>query len=101
MGIWWPAADSAKLRTAAQAWREMAHALDAVDAATQPAVLNLLADNPGPAMDAFAAYWQKWSGAKGYLPTCSQARNAIQNPLADHAQTRVDAPRQDRVTCIL
>src|SRR5260370_10240498 len=91
MGIWWPAADSAKLRTAAQAWREMAHALDAVDAATQPAVLNLLADNRGPAMDAFAAYWQKWSGAKGSLPTCSQAWNAMAKVLDDYAQAVDDA----------
>jgi len=91
MGIWWPAADSAKLRTAAQAWREMAHALDSVDAATQPAVLNLLADNQGPAMDAFAAYWQKWSGAKGYLPTCSQACNAMAKALDEYAQAVDDA----------
>jgi hypothetical protein len=91
VGIWWPAADSAKLRTAAQAWREMAHTLDAVDAATQPAVLNLLADNQGPAMDAFAAYWQKWSGAKGYLPTCSQACNAMAKALDEYAQAVDDA----------
>ena len=92
MGIWWPAADSAKLRTAAQAWREMARALDAVEAAAQPAVLNLLADNQGPAMDAFAAHWQKWSGANGYLPTCSQACYAMAKALDDYAQA-VDTAR--------
>jgi hypothetical protein len=91
MGIWWPAADSDKLRTAAQAWREMARALDAVEAAAQPAVLNLLADNQGPAMDAFAAYWQRWSGGSGYLPTCSQACNAMAKALDEYAQAVDDA----------
>lgn len=92
MGIWWPAADSAKLRTAAQAWRDMARALDAVDGATQAAVLNLLAENQGPAMDAFAAYWQKWSGGSGYLPTCSQACTAMGKALDEYAQA-VDIAR--------
>jgi hypothetical protein len=92
MGIWWPAADSAKLRTAAQAWREMAQALDVVQVATQPAVLNLLADNRGPAMDAFAAYWQKWSGVDGFLPTCSQACYAMAKALDEYAQA-VDTAR--------
>jgi len=92
MGIWWPAADSAKLRTAAQAWREMAHALDAVDASSQAAVMNVLADNQGPAMDAFAAYWQKWSGGNGYLPTCSQACTSMAKALDDYAQA-VDTAR--------
>jgi hypothetical protein len=86
MGIWWPAADSTKLRVAAQAWRDMARALDAVDGASQSAVMNLLADNQGPAMDAFAAYWQKWSGGSGYLPTCSEACTAMGKALDDYAQ---------------
>jgi hypothetical protein len=92
MGIWWPAADSAKLRTAAQAWRDMARALDAVDSASQAAVLNVLADNQGPAMDAFAAYWQKWHGGTGYLPTCSQACISMGKALDDYAQA-VDTAR--------
>src|SRR5258708_16029687 len=91
MGIWWPAADSAKLRVAAQAWREMARAIDGVDSATQSAVLNVLADNQGPAMDAFGAYWQKWSGGTGYLPTCSQACTAMGKALDDYAQAVDDA----------
>ena len=92
MGIWWPAADSARLRAAAQAWRDMARALDAVDGASQSAVLNLLADNQGPAMDAFGTYWQKWSGSSGYLPTCSQACTAMGKALDDYAQA-VDTAR--------
>lgn len=91
MGIWWPAADSAKLRTAAHAWREMARAIDAVHSASQSAVLNALAENEGPAMDAFAAYWQKWSGGSGYLPTCSQACIAMGKALDDYAHAVDDA----------
>ena len=92
MGIWWPAADSAKLRIAAHAWRDMAHALDGVEAASQAAVMNLLADNQGPAMEAFATYWQKWSGSSGYVPTCSQACTAMGKALDDYAQA-VDTAR--------
>ncbi len=92
MGIWWPAADSAKLRTAAQAWREMARALDAVDASSQSAVLNMLADNQGPAIDAFTAYWGKWSGGSRYLQTCSQACTAMARALDEYAQA-VDTAR--------
>jgi hypothetical protein len=91
MGIWWPAADSAKLRVAAQAWREMAHAIDGVDAASQAAVLNVLADNQGPATDAFGTYWQKWTGGTGYLPTCSHACTAMGKALDDYAQAVDDA----------
>jgi SCP1.201-like deaminase len=91
MGIWWPAADSAKLHIAAQAWRDMARALDAIDGAAQTAVMNLLAENQGPAMDAFAAYWQKWSGGNGYLPTCSQACTAMARALDEYAQAVDDA----------
>jgi hypothetical protein len=91
MGIWWPAADSARLRAAASAWRDMARAIEAVESASQPAVLNLLADNQGPAMDAFAAYWQKWSGRTGYLPTCSEACTSMAKALDEYAQAADDA----------
>jgi HNH/Endo VII superfamily toxin with a SHH signature len=91
-GIWWPAADSAKLHAAAQAWRDMAHALDGIQAAGQSAALSALADNQGPAMDAFAAYWQKWSSSAGYLTSASQACLAMADALERYAQA-VDLAR--------
>jgi hypothetical protein len=94
IGIWWPAADSAKLRAAAQAWLEMARALDRVRDASRPAVLSLLADNQGPAMDAFAAYWQNWSGGNGYLAECSQACTAMAAALESYAGAVDDARRR-------
>jgi hypothetical protein len=93
-GIWWPAADSAKLRAAARAWRDMAHALNAVQTATQAAAVNLAADNEGPALAAFADYWQKWSGANGYLPTCSDACLAMAHALDQYAKAVDDARQQ-------
>jgi hypothetical protein len=92
MGIWWPAADSAKLRSAARAWREMALAIDSVDASTQSAVLNVLADNQGAAMAGFDTHWQKWSAGNGYLPTCSHACTAMAKALDEYAQA-VDTAR--------
>lgn len=93
-GIWWPAADSAKLHAAAHAWRDMAHALDGVQAAGQSAALSALADNQGPALDAFAAYWQKWSGSAGYLTSASQACIAMADALDRYAQAVDEARRK-------
>ncbi|TMD89974.1 MAG: hypothetical protein E6I73_09290 [Chloroflexi bacterium] len=92
-GIWWPAADSEKLRAAARAWRDMAHALERVQIASQSAALNVAADNDGRAMAAFGAYWQKWTGANGYLPSCSQACLAMADALDQYAKA-VDEARQ-------
>jgi len=93
-GIWWPAADSAKLRAAAHAWRDMAHALDGVQAAGQSAALSALADNSGPAIDAFAAYWQKWSGSAGYLQSASRACIAMAGALERYANAVDEARRK-------
>jgi uncharacterized protein YukE len=93
IGIWWPAADSGKLRAAAHAWRDMAGAIDAVQSATQPTVLSLLAENQGPAMDAFASYWQNWSGDSGYMAACAQACREMAGALDRYAQA-VDDARQ-------
>jgi hypothetical protein len=92
-GIWWPAADSGKLRAAAGAWRDMARALDGVQTASQSAALNVVADNDGQAMAAFGDYWQKWSGANGYLPSSSQACLAMADALDKYAKA-VDEARQ-------
>lgn len=92
-GIWWPAADSGKLRAAAHAWRDMASAIDAVQSATEPTALSLLADNQGPAMDAFGAYWQNWSGDSGYMASCSKACREMATALDKYAQA-VDDARQ-------
>src|SRR5437899_8969046 len=85
-GIWWPAADSDRLRAAAEAWRDMARALDSVQTASQSAALNVAADNDEQAITAFKTYWQRWSGANGYLPSSSQACLTITNALNKFAK---------------
>jgi hypothetical protein len=90
-GIWWPAADSAKLRSAAQAWREMAAALDEVHAATRSAAWSVQADSQGPAIDAFEIYWQKWSASDGFLPAASEGCIAMAKALEKYAQAVDDA----------
>jgi hypothetical protein len=68
--------------------------LDGVHGAGQSAAINVLAENQGPAVDAFAAYWQKWSASgTGYLPACSQACIAMADAL-DRYATAVDAARR-------
>jgi hypothetical protein len=93
-GIWWPAADSAKLRAAAHVWRDTAHALEAIHAASQSAAQSVVADNQGLAIDAFAAYWQKWSADNGYLPECARACVAMADGLDRYAQAVDDARRR-------
>ena len=90
-GIWWPAADSARLRAAAHAWREMAAALSDVQAATQASALSVQADNQGKAIDAFETYWQKWAGTGGYLPSATEACLAMAKALEQYAQAVDDA----------
>lgn len=90
-GIWWPAADSARLRAAAHAWRETAAALNDVQAATRASALTVQADNQGKAIDAFEAYWQKWAGTGGYLPSASEACLAMARALEQYAQAVDDA----------
>src|SRR5437879_6619573 len=92
-GIWWPAGGSDRLRATARAWRDMARALDSVQTASQSAALNVAADNDGQAMAAFGAYWQRWSGANGYLPSSSQACLAMADALDKYAKA-VDEARQ-------
>jgi len=90
-GIWWPAADSAKLRSAAQAWREMAAALDEVHAATRSTAWSVQADNQGTAIDGFETYWQRWSASDGYLPAASEGCIAMAKALEKYAQAVDDA----------
>src|SRR5712692_2826802 len=93
-GLWWPAADSAKLRAGAHAWRDMARAIDSAHAASHSAALSVFAENQSSAVDAFAAYWQKWSGSDGYLPACSQACIAMAQALDRYANAVDDARRR-------
>jgi hypothetical protein len=57
VGLWWPAADPARLRASAGAWRRLAADLEEVARSASQAVLRLSSQNQGEAISAFEAYW--------------------------------------------
>ncbi|MBJ7597997.1 hypothetical protein [Candidatus Nephthysia bennettiae] len=68
-GLWWPAADPGKLRSAAAAWRSLAADVESVSGAASAVVSGVAAQNQGQAIDAFEAYWRsRWAGGSGALP---------------------------------
>ncbi|MEV7354985.1 hypothetical protein [Kitasatospora sp. NPDC091276] len=74
-GLWWPDADPDQLRTVAAAWDTMATAIDNVTAPTHQAAAAIVANNHGPAIDAFGKFWGQYYGGKGkgWLPDVAAA----------------------------
>jgi hypothetical protein len=73
-GMWWPDADSAKLRQTADAWRAVAEALDGVTAAINRSAQTVIGGNSGPAIDAFHTFWNRYyNGGSGALPDTAKA----------------------------
>ncbi|MFJ8473078.1 hypothetical protein [Kitasatospora sp. NPDC094011] len=95
-GMWWPDADPDKLRTVADAWDAMATAIDNVTAPTNQAAAAIVANNHGPAIDAFGTFWGRYYGGKdntgqgkGWLPGAAEACRALAKALRAFA-TEVD-----------
>ncbi|MFI9319852.1 hypothetical protein ACIGXI_08725 [Kitasatospora aureofaciens] len=91
-GMWWPDADPDKLRTVADAWEAMATAIDNVTAPTNQAAAAIVANNHGPAIDAFGTFWARYYGGKdaagkgkGWLPETADACRALAKALRDFA----------------
>ncbi|MFF9645501.1 WXG100-like domain-containing protein [Kitasatospora aureofaciens] len=91
-GMWWPDADPDKLRTVADAWEAMATAIDNVTAPTNQAAAAIVANNHGPAIDAFGKFWARYYGGKdsagkgkGWLPETADACRALAKALRDFA----------------
>jgi hypothetical protein len=85
-GMWWPDADSGKLREAASAWKTMATALDDVAAAANNSARSVLEGNHGKAIDAFQAFWNRYDdGGKGWLPETAHACRQMAKALDDFA----------------
>src|SRR5207253_11128086 len=92
-GLFWPQGDPAKLRQAAQAWREMANAVNTAEGACHGAANLVTGSNEGPAIDAFGRYWSKWEGGSGYFELSSQACGQMAQALDRYADA-IDQARQ-------
>ncbi|MFE5583706.1 hypothetical protein [Kitasatospora sp. NPDC056531] len=95
-GMWWPDADPDKLRKVADAWEAMATAIDNVTVPTNQAAAAIVANNHGPAIDAFGKFWGQYYGGKdsagkgkGWLPDAAEACRSLAKALRDFA-TEVD-----------
>ncbi|MFJ9842340.1 hypothetical protein ACIRYZ_18010 [Kitasatospora sp. NPDC101155] len=91
-GMWWPDADPDKLRKVADAWEAMATAIDNVTVPTNQAAAAIVANNHGPAIDAFGKFWGQYYGGKdsagkgkGWLPETADACRSLAKALRDFA----------------
>ncbi|MER7583816.1 hypothetical protein [Kitasatospora sp. NPDC097691] len=90
--MWWPDADPDKLRKVADAWEAMATAIDNVTAPTNQAAAAIVANNHGPAIDAFGQFWGRYYGGKdsagkgkGWLPDTAEACRSLAKALREFA----------------
>ncbi|MFD5763114.1 RHS repeat protein, partial [Streptomyces sp. NPDC127044] len=66
LGLWWPEADSGKLRSAATAWRTFADAVDDVRGPVQQSASSIIHNNTGESIEAFDKFWGRYAqSAKG------------------------------------
>jgi RHS repeat-associated protein len=85
-GMWWPAADADKLRSAADAWTAMATALDSVTGTANSAAQSVIGSNHGPAIDAFRLFWERYyKSGTGWLPDSAAACRQMATALNDFA----------------
>ncbi|MBJ7611599.1 MAG: hypothetical protein JF924_04675 [Candidatus Dormibacteraeota bacterium] len=84
--LWWPAADPAKLRSAAAAWCSLATEVESVSGAASAVIGGVAAQNQGQAIEAPEAYWRRrWAGGSGALPAVAEGARALADGLERYA----------------
>ncbi|XUL85320.1 DUF6531 domain-containing protein [Streptomyces galilaeus] len=61
LGLWWPEADSGKLRSAATAWRTFADAVDDLRGPVQQSASSIIHNNTGESIEAFDKFWGRYA----------------------------------------
>ncbi|MGH1555291.1 DUF6531 domain-containing protein [Streptomyces sp. L7] len=61
LGMWWPEADSGKLRSAATAWRTFAGAVDDLRGPVQQSASSIIHNNTGESIEAFDKFWGRYA----------------------------------------
>ncbi|WP_457757994.1 DUF6531 domain-containing protein [Streptomyces niveiscabiei] len=61
LGMWWPEADSGKLRAAATAWRAFADAVDDVRAPVHRSASGIIHHNTGESIATFTKFWDRYA----------------------------------------
>ncbi|TXJ81751.1 hypothetical protein E2C11_08210, partial [Streptomyces lavendulae] len=75
MGLWWPEADSGKLRDAAKAWRAFADSVDDVRSPVHRSASGIIHNNTGESIEAFDKFWGRYAKGKdgGWLSDLSRS----------------------------
>ncbi|WP_369183796.1 toxin glutamine deamidase domain-containing protein [Streptomyces sp. Y1] len=99
-GRHWPQADEDGLRKAAALWREFAAEAEGAARRCGESVRRVTADNSGHAVEAFAAYWQAFSGGgKGHLDDAHTAVGLVATAF-DTAARAVDGCKAEITTTL-
>ncbi|MBN0046996.1 RHS repeat protein [Streptomyces actuosus] len=61
LGLWWPEADSGKLRDAANAWRAFAGSVDDVRSPVHRSASSVVHNNTGESIEAFEKFWSRYA----------------------------------------
>ncbi|AWT42377.1 MULTISPECIES: DUF6531 domain-containing protein [Streptomyces] len=93
LGLWWPEADSDKLRSAATAWRTFAGAVDDVRAPVHRSASSIIHHNTGESIEAFDKFWSRYAKGKdgGWLSDLADASREMAKALDKFADAIDDA----------
>ncbi|WP_019982877.1 RHS repeat domain-containing protein [Streptomyces sp. Amel2xE9] len=93
MGLWWPEADSGKLRDAATAWRTFADAVDDVRVPVHRSASSIIHHNTGHSIEAFEKFWGRYAkgGDGGWLSNLADSARSMAKALDKFADAIDDA----------
>ncbi|MFD5736647.1 toxin glutamine deamidase domain-containing protein [Streptomyces sioyaensis] len=94
-GMWWPEGDEDKLREAARAWRAFAEDVKDITWATHKSAQDVIDNNKGESIEAFASFWRKYhGGGKGYLDDVAEAARDMAKALDKFADQIAEAKKK-------
>ena len=93
LGMWWPEADSGKVRSAATAWRTFAGAVDDVRGPVQQSASSIIHNNTGESIEAFDKFWGRYAKDKdsGWLKDLADSGRQMATALEKFADAIDDA----------
>ncbi|MEV0484970.1 DUF6531 domain-containing protein [Streptomyces sp. NPDC050508] len=93
LGMWWPEADSGKLRSAATAWRTFADAVDDVRGPVNQSASSIIHNNTGESIEAFGKFWGRYAKDKdsGWLSDLAGSGRQMATALDKFADAIDDA----------
>ncbi|MCS0601185.1 DUF6531 domain-containing protein [Streptomyces sp. LP11] len=93
MGLWWPEADSDKLRDAAKAWRTFADSVDDVRSPVHRSASSIIHHNTGESVEAFDKFWGRYAKDQGggWLKSLADSARGMAKALDKFADAIDDA----------